>query len=53
MDTKAAAELINAIKPEIAIPTHYGSIVGSPEDGAKFAALVNDPIKVEILMGID
>lgn len=53
MDPKAAAELINVIKPETAIPTHYGSIVGSPEDGAKFAALVNDPIKVEILMGID
>ncbi len=53
MDTKAAAELVNTIKPEIAIPTHYGSIVGSPEDGAKFAELVNAPVKVEILMGID
>ncbi|MBP5554428.1 MAG: MBL fold metallo-hydrolase [Lachnospiraceae bacterium] len=53
MDTKAAAELVNTIKPEIAIPTHYGSIVGSPEDGAKFAALVNAAVKVEILMGID
>ena len=53
MDPKAAAELINVIKPETAIPTHYGSIVGSPEDGTKFAALVNAPVKVEILMGID
>ena len=53
MDTKAAAELVNEIKPDIAIPTHYGSIVGSPEDGEKFASLVNDPVKVEILMGLN
>ena len=28
MDYKQAAELVNLIKPEIAIPTHYGDIVG-------------------------
>lgn len=50
MDYKEAAELINEIKPKIAVPTHYGSIVGSKKDGIKFSKLVNSEIKVEILM---
>ena len=50
MNYKEAAKLINNIKPKVAIPTHYGSIVGSKEDGAKFAKLVDQEIKVEILM---
>ena len=48
MDAKKAAELINAIQPSVAIPTHYGSIVGNKEDADVFAANVKDPIKVEI-----
>ena len=50
MDYQEAAELINEIRPEIAVPTHYGSIVGAREDGIKFLKLVNPEIKVEILM---
>ena len=50
MDYKEAAELINEIKPKIAVPTHYGSIVGEKEDGANFSKLVNSEIKCEILM---
>lgn len=50
MDYKEAAKLINEIKPKVAVPTHYGSIVGSKEDGANFSELVNSEIKVEILM---
>lgn len=50
MDYKEAAELINEIKPKIAVPTHYGSIVGSKKDGIKFSKLVNSEIIVEILM---
>lgn len=50
MDYKEAAELINEIKPKVAVPTHYGSIVGSKDDGAKFAKLVDKDIEVEILM---
>ena len=46
MDAKKAAELINIIKPKIAIPTHYGAIVGSPKDAEVFARLVNDDIEV-------
>ena len=47
MDAKKAAELVNSIKPQVAIPTHYGSIVGSPKDGEEFAKLVKSGIKVE------
>jgi hypothetical protein len=32
----------------MAIPTHYGSIVGKPSDGEVFAELVKEPIKVDI-----
>ena len=53
MDYKDAAAVVNAIKPEVAIPTHYGSIVGSTEDGNKFTELVDDSIKVEIKIGND
>ena len=50
MDYKEAASLINEIKPKIAIPIHYGSIVGTKEDGIKFSKLVNHEIKTEILI---
>ncbi len=46
MDTKRAADLINTIRPEYAIPTHYGSIVGKKTDGQTFAGLVKSPVKV-------
>jgi len=46
MDYKKAAELINVMRPKAAIPTHYGTAVGSPEDGEKFKALVDDEIQV-------
>jgi len=47
MDAKKAAEFINEISPSVAIPVHYGKLVGNPEDGDTFASEVNDPIKVE------
>lgn len=50
MNAKKAAELINKIKPTVAIPTHYGSIVGKKEDADEFAANVKKPVKVEIKM---
>ena len=46
MDAKRAAELVNIIKPETVIPTHYGSIIGKPEDAKTFAALVEGPTEV-------
>ncbi len=50
MDAKKAAELVNILRPEVAIPTHYGSIVGKRSDAEKFKSLVNSHIKVEIKM---
>ena len=49
MNAKQAAELVNAIRPKIAIPTHYGSVVGSESDAEKFAAEVDPAITVAII----
>lgn len=46
MDPGKAAELINIIRPEYAIPTHYGSIAGSPDCADAFKAGVKPPVKV-------
>lgn len=46
MDAKRASELINLIRPEFAIPTHYGCGVGKKTDGQIFASLVKSPVKV-------
>lgn len=35
MDVNDAGELVRIIKPKIVIPTHYGSIVGSIDDGKR------------------
>ena len=40
MNPKQAAELVDAVKPEIAVPTHYGTMSGRPTDGDTFAAAV-------------
>lgn len=47
MDAKKAAELVNTLCPSVAIPVHYGNIVGKPGDGKVFADHVKEPIKVE------
>ena len=46
MDAEKAAEFVNALRPDIAIPVHYGSIVGKPSDGDVFAENVKSPVKV-------
>lgn len=50
MDARQAAELAKAIDPKLALPTHYGSIVGSKKDAKRFCELVEDTIKVELLV---
>lgn len=40
MTAEEAAELINIIKPKMAIPIHYGSIVGTKEDAERFKKLI-------------
>ncbi|MCR5595553.1 MAG: MBL fold metallo-hydrolase [Lachnospiraceae bacterium] len=51
MDARAAAGLINTMKPRVAIPVHYGDIVGKPEDADAFAKLVDDDVRVEVKIG--
>ena len=46
MNAKQAAGLANLIRPKAAIPVHYGSVVGSEEDGLEFERLVDPAIKV-------
>ena len=50
MDIKEAASLINEIKPKIAIPIHYVSIVGTEQDAIDFIRLLHPEIKGIILM---
>lgn len=48
MDAKKAADLVNILRPEVAIPVHYGNVVGSMKDADVFASNVKSPINVEI-----
>ena len=48
MDYKEAAKFVNEIKPKIAVPTHYGEVVGSKEDGKNFSRLLNSNIEYKI-----
>lgn len=49
MDYIEAANLARKINPEYVIPTHYGTIVGEPEDGIQFKSLIDGKdIKCEI-----
>lgn len=45
MNAEEAAALVNGMKPRMAVPTHYGDIVGDPGDGARFIRLLNEGIK--------
>ena len=50
MTYEDAANLVNEIKPAIAIPIHYGSIVGSESDAIHFVKLLDKNIEGKILM---
>lgn len=45
-----AAEFVNIIKPKVAVPIHYGTIVGSKEDADIFRDNVEENIEVKIMM---
>jgi len=49
MTAEEAVKAALDIKPKIAIPMHYGSIVGSKDDADKFARGLKGKIKVVIL----
>jgi len=46
MTAEEAAQVINKIMPEFAIPMHYGTIIGSSSDAQKLANLSKVPVKI-------
>ncbi|ABL87723.1 conserved hypothetical protein [Pyrobaculum islandicum DSM 4184] len=49
MTPSEAAEFVNTIEPKVAIPMHYGAIVGSRREAEEFKRLVKPGIEVVIL----
>lgn len=50
MNVEEAAKLVNKIKPKVAIPTHYGSIVGDKSLGKEFKELLNKDIECQLII---
>ncbi len=50
MNYKEAADLANQIMPKVAIPTHYGSLVGSRDDAKMFASRLKQDIDCDIMI---
>ena len=50
MDYKEASMLVNEIRQKIAVPIHYGSIVGTKKDATDFIKLLYYNIEGKILM---
>lgn len=49
MNYVEAAALANKLKPKYVIPTHYGTIVGNPEDGILFKELLDKKIECAVI----
>ncbi len=49
MDYKEAATLTNLIKPRLAIPTHYQTVVGTKVDAINYTNLLDKDIESKIL----
>lgn len=50
MNARQAADYINTIHPQVAIPIHYGKVAGKRSDEIVFAEQVEDTIQVSIRM---
>lgn len=50
MNYEEGAKLTNIIKPKVAIPVHYGKIVGKKEDAEEFKKLLEKDIECKILI---
>ncbi|MBI2940975.1 MAG: MBL fold metallo-hydrolase [Chloroflexi bacterium] len=46
MTAEEAAELANRLQPKLAIPMHYGAIVGSEADARRFQQLTRVPVTI-------
>jgi L-ascorbate metabolism protein UlaG (beta-lactamase superfamily) len=46
MNPEEAARAAQILNPQIAVPIHYGSVTGTPEDGLKFQSLCKCPVTI-------
>ena len=46
MTAEEAAEAVNKINPRLAIPIHFGDIVGTAADAQRFMSLCSVPVKI-------
>jgi L-ascorbate metabolism protein UlaG (beta-lactamase superfamily) len=49
MTAEEAADAVAVFQPSVAIPCHYGVVVGSADDARRFADLVPDQVRVWIM----
>lgn len=47
MTAEEAAAAVNRLRPEAAIPIHYGSVAGTAEDARRFAAACRVPVYIK------
>ncbi len=56
MDAKQAASAANTIRPKVALPIHFGDVVGTTADARKFISLLDTNIKgaflKDLLVGV-
>ena len=52
MDPEEAGGLVTAMRPRLAVPFHYGFVVGSPSDAERFRAAAA-PVPVEVMTPVD
>ena len=50
MNADEAAQMANYIRPKIAVPIHYGSIVGTKKDAERFVYMLDKDIQGKIMM---
>ena len=48
MTAEEAAQAVNMIKPGLAIPVHYGDIIGSENDAVMFKKLCDVPVEIKL-----
>ena len=46
MGPAEAAQAVEAIKPKVAVPMHYGSVVGSAQDAQEFKRLCKSDVRI-------
>jgi len=49
MTAAEAVEAVRLIKPKVAVPTHYGAVVGGPQDASAFLSNLPDGVEGDLL----